>query len=271
MDAALREMDGDFREVTVDEIAHYQQHGWVKLARFIPMGHIESLLAYAKENMGEKGDRNAPPKAFAYFNPLTIRGLDKPIFDPVIRHVGRNARALMARKTDVGVRYFTDFYNVKLPQDDSNETGGQGKSDWHQDYAAAASDRSGGMVFWIALDHLLPEKGTMAFLNGSHRFGAMGHFTTYGKDNNLIDSYPELLDSCSSSGEQTYEPGDVTVHSNLTVHAAGINITTGPRWTYTVIVNPADACWTGGPADAFDTAGLQYLKPMDDVRFPVIG
>lgn len=260
-----------YRAVTPEEIAHYQQHGWVKLKAFVPQADVEALLAYAKEHMGEKGDRNAPPKAFAYFNPLTIRGVGKPIFDPVIHHCGRGARALMARKADVGVRYFTDYFNVKLPADEASETGGKGITDWHQDYAANPSDRSGGQVFWIALDHLPPEKGTMAFLNGSHRFGAMGHFTTYGKGKSLVDCYPELLDQCDSSGYLNYEPGDVTVHSNLTVHAAGINITDGPRWTYTVIVNPADACWTGGPADAFKTDGLTYLKPMDDERFPVIG
>ena len=44
-----------------------------------------------------------------------------------------------------------------------------------------------------------------------------------------------------------------------------------PRWTYIVILNPADACWTGGPADAFKTDGLTLYKELDDTRFPVIG
>ena len=126
------------------------------------------------------------------------------------------------------------------------------------------------MVFWMALSDLTPEKGTMAFLNGSHRFGVMGHYATYGKGN-LLDSYPELVDECTSSGNLSYEAGDVTVHSNMTVHSAGANLTDSPRWTYIVIVNPADACWTGGPADAFRTDGLTLHQPMDDGRFPVIG
>jgi hypothetical protein len=36
-------------------------------------------------------------------------------------------------------------------------------------------------------------------------------------------------------------------------------------------VNPADACWNGGPADAFQTEGLTLHKELDDERFPVIG
>ncbi len=259
------------RAVTPEEIAHYQLHGWVKLNAFVSPDHVAALLAHAKEHMGEAGDRNAPPKAFDYFNPLTIRGVGKPIFDDVIRHCGRGARALMARKKEVGVRFFTDNFAAKLPSATKGDHGGKGQTDWHQDYAAAGADRAGGMVFWIALDDLMPDKGTMRFLNGSHRYGPMGHYTTYGPGRTLLDDYPELLDHCEDSGNLTYAPGDVTVHSNLTVHSAGSNQTDGPRWTYIVIVNPADACWTGGPIDACKTGGLKYLKPMDDGRFPIIG
>jgi ectoine hydroxylase-related dioxygenase (phytanoyl-CoA dioxygenase family) len=177
----------------------------------------------------------------------------------------------MARRVPVGVRYFTDYYAVKLPSKKKKANqGGAASSDWHQDYAASASDRSGGMVFWMALTDLTPEHGTMAFLDGSHRFGVMGHYATYGKGN-LLDSYPELRDSCTNSGYLSYAAGDVTVHSNMTVHCAGTNVTDDPRWTYIVIVNPADACWTGGPADAFKTDGLVLHKELNSELFPVIG
>jgi len=271
MDAVLSEAETRFRDVTPAEIAHYREFGWVKLEKFVPIERVNGLLAIARDKMGEDGDRNAPPEAFSYFNPLTMRGLRDPILGPVIEHVGRSARALMARRAPVGIRYFTDYFAVKLPLKKKKvDQGGAGISDWHQDYAASASDRSGGMVFWMALSDLTPEKGTMAFLNGSHRFGVMGHYATYG-EGNLLDSYPELVDECTSSGNLAYEAGDVTVHSNMTVHSAGANLTDSPRWTYIVIVNPADACWNGGPADAFRTDGLTLHQPMDDGRFPVIG
>lgn len=260
----------EFRAVTAREVAHFKQFGWVKLERFVPADRVEALLAIARERMGEDGDRNAPPEAFSYFNPLTMHGLDHPVLGPVIRHCGQNGRALMARKADIGVRYFSDYYNVKLPSGKKSGRGGNGLTGWHQDYAASGSDRSGALIFWIALDHLPPEKGTMAFLNGSHRFGALGHFSTYGKGD-VLDSYPELLDECSSSGLQSYAPGDVTVHSNMCVHSAGLNETDGPRWTYTVMVSPEDACWNGGSVDAFGTEGLVQYQPFDDVRAPIIG
>lgn len=271
MEAQLAPGIGDFRSVTAEEIDHYKQFGWVKLKQFVPLARVDEMLAMAKDRMGEAGDRNAPPEAFEYFNPLTMRGLDDPVLGPVIEHVGRNARALMARRAPVGIRYFTDYFAVKLPaKNKSAGQGGTGSSDWHQDYAASASDRSGGMVFWLALTDLTPAFGTMAFLSGSHRHGVMGHFTTYGT-RNLLDSYPELLDDCRPTENLSYAAGDVTVHSNMTVHSAGFNVTDQPRWTYIVIVNPADACWNGGPADAFDTTGLRLHEPMDEARFPTIG
>jgi hypothetical protein len=258
-----------FRSVTPEEVAHYHQHGWVKLEKFISIDLINAMVAIAKEKMGEDGDRNAPPEAFSYFNSLTMRGLSHPILGPVIRHCGRSARVLMARKVPIGVRYFTDYYNVKLPSGKRSGRGGNGITGWHQDFAAAGSDRSGTTMFWIALDDLPPEKGTMAFLSGSHRFGVLGHFSTYGKGD-VLDSYPELLEHCTATELLTYAAGDATVHSNLCVHSAGLNITNGPRWTYTIMVSPADACWNGGPVDAFDTKGLVKYKEFDDERCPLI-
>lgn len=269
MDTNLAPTITNFRAVTAEEIAHYRQFGWVKLEKFVPASRVAEILALAKEKMGENGDRDLPPKAFSYFNPLQLRGLEHPVLGPVIENFGRNARTLMGRKAPVGIRYFTDLFGVKLPSKTVSQHGGNGSSGWHQDYAAAASDRSGGMVFWMPLTDMTPDQGTLAFVNGSHRFGVMGHYATYGKGN-LLDAYPELLDECTLTEPLSYSAGDVTVHSNLCVHAAGLNLTDRPRWTYLVIVNPEDACWNGGPADAFDVTGLTLHKEMNDGRFPVI-
>src|SRR5277367_1476891 len=101
MVARLSSVGDGFRVVTPEEIAHYQKFGWAKLETFIPFARVTELLAIAKQKMGEDGDRNAPPEAFTYFNPLTMRGLGDPILGPVIDHVGCNARKLMAGRVDV--------------------------------------------------------------------------------------------------------------------------------------------------------------------------
>src|SRR5579862_7921392 len=111
----MMDVESTGRSVTPEEITHYKQHGWVKLEKFISIELISAMIAIAKDKMGEDGDRNAPPEAFSYFNSLTMRGLGNPVLGPVIRHCARNAKALMARRVPIGVRYFTDYYNIKLP------------------------------------------------------------------------------------------------------------------------------------------------------------
>src|ERR1700730_1137129 len=110
MNAALSEVDANYRDVTPEDVAHYRKFGWVKLPKFVPIAKVDELLTIAKDRMGEEGDRNAPPKSFSYFNPLTMRGLGHPVLGEVIKHCGKNARALMARKAPVGIRYFTDYF-----------------------------------------------------------------------------------------------------------------------------------------------------------------
>jgi hypothetical protein len=270
MDAAPSEIDPIYRDVTPEELEHYRKFGWVKLDKFVPASEVRKILAMAKELKGEDGLKDPPPKGFSYFNPYMLQGLNSPLLRPIVLQAGRAGRVLLSRRAPVGIQYFTDFLAIKLPSENSVDHGGNGSSDWHQDYAASACDRTGGMVFWMALTDMKPELGTMKFLSGSHNYGVMGHYTTHG-EGNLLDSYPELLDDCTDSGQLSYCAGDVTVHSNLCVHGAGANLTADPRWTYIIIVSPADACWTGGPADAFDTAGLTLHKPLDRERFPIIG
>jgi ectoine hydroxylase-related dioxygenase (phytanoyl-CoA dioxygenase family) len=217
--------------------------------------------------MGEDGTTTVNPGKFSFFNSLHIREVGSPIFGPVIRHYAKSAVALRDYSVSAGIRFFGDSFGVKLP---SKRTGGHGRSDWHQDFAAQVSDRSGGLVFWTALVDMPPEMGTMAFLSGSHRHGVMGDYRSYG-GGNLLDVFPDLARDCPRSGYLVLWAGDVTVHSDLCLRAAAQNETDDPRWAYLMQLNPADARWTGAPAISFDTTGLKHLEPLDAARFPVVG
>jgi hypothetical protein len=259
------------RPVTTEEVEHYQTHGWVKLEGFVPPDTTQTLLAIARQRMGADGDSNPPlgPKQ-PFFNPEFAGALTNRALRPLIEGVGRGAKALMRRRPGLEVRYFCDVFAVKLPAAKQTRNAGNGRTYFHQDYVNWGVDRSGGMTFWIALADLVPEAGTMSFVDGSHRLGALGHYRSYRGDADLLDDYPELREQGSMTGPLSYAAGDVTVHSNLTVHGAGTNRTDQPRWAYTVIVNPADVRWNGGPAEAYDTTGMQMLQAFDDERFPII-
>jgi hypothetical protein len=273
VDSLKREivMTESCRAVTADEIAHYREHGWVKLSAFVPPELVAALLATAQAKMGSDGQGNAvSPYRQSFFNPEMTGGPADPQLRPLIDGVGRNARALMERGPRIEARYFGDLFAAKLPVAKETRHPGAGATYFHQDYVNWALDRSGGMTFWIALADFAPESGTMAFLSGSHSTGALGHYRAFG-DGDIFDDFPELRERCPRSEPMTYAAGDATVHSNLTVHGAGENRTGVPRWAYIVMANPSDARWNGAPPEAYDTAGMQHLQPLDDERFPVIG
>jgi hypothetical protein len=258
------------RSVTPAEIAHYREFGWVKLDGFVSSQIVGVLLGIARERMGEDGDSNQPYGLNQpYFNAEYGGGLDLPPVRELIGDIGRSARALMNRRSDVGVRYFSDFFAPKLPSARRTRNAGNGPTSFHQDFITFAVDRSGGMTFWIALEDYGPESGTMSFVSRSHRMGVLGSYHTYG-GGDALDVYPELRD-LELSDPMHYAVGDVTVHSHLTVHGAGANLTDRPRWAYLVLVQPADACWNGAPPEAFDTTGMQPNQLLEGDKFPLIG
>jgi hypothetical protein len=259
------------RAVTAEEIAHYAEHGWAKLPGFLPPATVAALLTMAQAKMGMDGQGNAvSPMQQPFFNPEVAGGPADPQFRPLMGGIGRNAKALMQRSPRIEARYFGDLFAAKLPVAKQTSHPGAGATYFHQDFVNWALDRSGGMTFWIALADLAPESGTMSFLSGSHRFGALGHYRAFG-NGDIFDDFPELREQCALSGPVGYGAGDATVHSNLTVHGAGENRTDAPRWAYIVIANPSDARWNGAPPEAYDPAGMQHLQLLDDeVRFPVI-
>jgi hypothetical protein len=259
------------RAVTAEEVAHYEEKGWVQLKRFISAEMIATMLTKAKELMGEDGDSN-PPYGIdqPYFNAFAASGYNDPRVRPVFDGIGQASKALMNRKSDAGVRLFNDFFAPKLPAAKKTRNQGNGPTSFHQDFITFAVDRSGGMTFWIPLEPYGPQAGTMSFLNGSHKLGVLGNYTSYdGRD--IRDVWPELRE-CEESPQITYELGDVTVHTHFTVHGAGANMLDRPRWAYLVLPQPADARWNGAPPEAFDPAAhaMTPYGKFPDEAFPII-
>jgi len=145
---------------------------------------------------------------------------------------------------------------------------GNGPTAFHQDFITFAVDRSGGLSFWFPLESYGPDAGTMSFVNGSHRAGVLGDYTAYG-DGDALDVFPELRE-LEMSDPMTYDVGDITVHTHLTVHGSGPNTLDRPRWAYLVVTQPADVCWNGSPCPNFSAKGLKQWKPLGDDRFPII-
>src|SRR3546814_1289356 len=171
------------------------------------------------------------------------------------------------QKTAYDMR-ISDWSSDVCSSDLESRHGGNGPTAFHQDFITFAVDRSGGMTFWFPIEAYGPESGTMSFVNGSHRLGVMGDYTTYG-DGDALTAFPELQDLEMSEPMQ-YEVGDITVHTHLTIHGAGENRTERPRWSWILVAQPEDVCWNGSPCPNFDHSTMKSWAPMGGERFPVI-
>lgn len=268
-------LEAPCRIVTPEEIEHFHEFGWVQLKRFVDPSVLGRMFERARELMGDDADSNGPPVAegVKYFNPQRSGGPSDPVMRPLLDEVGKSASLLLnRRKADgsrVAVRYYSDFFVPKLPAAKQSRHGGNGPTAYHQDFITFAVDRTGGMTFWFPLEAYGPEAGTMSFVNGSHQVGVLGDYTTYG-GGDALDAFPELRDR-QMSDPITYELGDITVHTHLTIHGAGPNLMDRPRWAYLLVTQPEDVCWNGSPCPNFDTSGMAPWAPLNDERFPVIG
>ena len=279
MEDALGLQSTPCRSVTADEVDHLHELGWVKLAGFVDPDVIRAMLDLARDVMGDDADSN-PMSPFLeaavaegragleYFNAQRSSGLEHAVLRPLIHEVGKSA-AQLQRRAGVGARYYQDLFVPKLPSSKESRHGGNGPTAFHQDFITFAVDRSGGMTFWFPLEAYGPDAGTMSFVNRSHRAGVLGDYTTYGGLDSL-EVFPELR-ALEQSEPMTYEVGDITVHTHLTVHGAGPNLMDRPRWAYILITQPGDVCWNGSPCPNFSTKRMTQWEGLGDERFPVIG
>ena len=272
------------RPVTSEEIEHLDELGWVQLKAFVDPEVVGRVLELARQAMGDDADGNPIPPGFEraaadgefgldYFNAHLSFGMSNPVLRPLLDDVGKSARLLQRRfiapGEPMGVRHYSDFFAPKLPSATKSLHRGNGPTAFHQDFITFSVDRSGGLTFWFPLESYGPDAGTMSFVNGSHRYGVLGDYTTYG-DRDALEVFPEL-GALAISDPITYELGDITVHTHLTVHGAGANVTDRPRWAYIVVTQPADACWNGSPCPNFSTKRMTQWEGLGDERFPVIG
>jgi hypothetical protein len=264
------DFDSEIRDVTQDELVHYRKNGWVKLERLFAPSIAEELLARAKARMG------SDPSSVSRTDP-TSRTSDQFMcysrWDGCSYHDdwicalshSRPFARIATRLMRESVRFYFDQMFVKIP------AGKMGmETPWHQDLPHHPFDRQGALGIWAALVDCPSEKGSMRFLNGTHRAGLFGRFSNRTDGVSLIDENPWLLDEYEISPPLDLQPGDVTVHDFAVIHYAPANITASPRWVYLSQWAPAAALYTGAPNHRTVDLGLEIDKPLLHERFPVI-
>lgn len=286
--AAISEMSvrqGGIRAVSGEEISFFQEHGWAFLPGLVDRQLCTAMLERGKPELaraqGEAGkwsqstedvlERMANLGAAGSDSVTEIgqwvewRGAVRALHDPAFTRVGLdpvmggNAQHLLGR--DKQMQVFHDMFVCKRPDGVSTATG------WHQDFGHFPFDRN-ALTFWIALDEIRPDQGPVRFFSGSHRRGMLGRIDPLNQVD-IIDEYPEIAEM-ELSPAWHMQPGDCTVHHAMTVHGAGANLRSDPRWSYLITYFPVDARYNGMPSHDADGYGLKVGHPIDHPTFPKV-
>jgi hypothetical protein len=264
------------RDVTDAEIAFYQENGWVSAPGLIPAelasGMRESvastvLEADAAHSAGHVSDsRRVHDRADRrdWHFPARDHGLEPFRSLAYSTEIGHNAQRLIGR--GVPINYHADLLAIKMPEGHV----ASGPTGFHQDWVNFPFDRTGFLTFWIALDEIPPERGSMRFLSRSQEAGPLGKMGLL-SGAEVTDYYPDLTARYELSPPLHMRAGDATIHNGLVVHGAPPNSTDQPRWTYIISYHPGDTCYTGAPHHIFSPdLGLEVGKPIKHERFRVV-
>ena len=96
----------------------------------------------------------------------------------------------------------------------------------HQDLNYWGFDAVGQHVTaWIALSEVTDENGAMHFVRGSHRWGNVDHYDTFGADN-ILSRGQEVTVAHDPADEVVValSPGEMSLHDGLMVHGSGPNV-----------------------------------------------
>jgi ectoine hydroxylase-related dioxygenase (phytanoyl-CoA dioxygenase family) len=268
------------REVTDDEVAFYQENGWVLLRELISPELAAEALETVKTTMEEapsvervrsmtQDGHKTQIADIAQWRDWHFLGRDDHIepFRSIAysKEIGRNAQKFLGR--DVPINYHADMMAVKMPAGEK----ASGPTGFHQDWVNFPFDRVGFHTFWFALDEITPEMGAMRFYEGSHQAGPLGKTLVDGSRLPVDEYYADIATRYPLSDPIHLNPGDATVHNGMVVHGAPENSTDKLRWVFLCSYHPADTCYTGAPHHIFSPdLGMEIGKPIKHDLFPPI-
>ncbi|HET6954153.1 MAG TPA: phytanoyl-CoA dioxygenase family protein [Acidimicrobiales bacterium] len=266
------------RAITGDEVAHFRDHGWVRLDQLISPDLAAELLGRAKTIMGPDATEHvARPGIDSPTNPWQDRHNiveDDRCFASVglSAEMGANAQRLMRRT--VGVLLYNNALAVKIGSQQGSSAPASDPTGFHQDGGGYPMDRCGVISFWIALDHLTAEMGTPRYVDRSHHLGPLGNMNRGGElQGSLFDVYPELREM-TVTAPMELRPGDAAAHAMYTLHDAPANEGDRPRWAFLVRYLASDTIYTAAKTNSQATlrkitqAGLVAGEPFGGPQYP---
>lgn len=117
---------------------------------------------------------------------------------------------------------------------------------------------------WIALEDATLENGCLCFLPGSHKLARYDNVFLRDEFGAIFDIYPEMKNI--QPVHAVMRAGDCSFHNGLTVHGAGVNMTTGRRMAMSCAYMPDGAVFNGQQNILPDSyfAKLRVGDPLDN-------
>lgn len=163
------------------------------------------------------------------------------------------------------------------------EPGTENRTRWHNDLPYWPTRGSQIMSFWVALDPVSVDSGSLEFVKGSHLWDTWYQPETFGKTKGHGEyernpNYVDIPDIEATRDEYEIvtwdlEPGDVYAFHAMTVHGAGGNNRNDVRRRgYTIRYTGDDAVYDEriGTNENLRTDQLRDGDPLDSNRFPVV-
>lgn len=215
----------DPRVLTREQVAAYNQHGYVKQIRIfdevamaVHRRFFDDLLA---RTLAEGGNSysiiSAHMKYGAVYDLLTHPGIVACVKDILGEDV-----------IGWGAHYF-----CKLPHD-------QKVVSWHQDASFWPLTPSKTVTVWLAIDDADRENACMRFIAGSHH---LGHLTYRMSENAEQSVLNQTVDNPEQFGEVVYnelKAGEISLHSDLLLHGSEANRSSRRRCGLTLRYCAAD-------------------------------
>jgi ectoine hydroxylase-related dioxygenase (phytanoyl-CoA dioxygenase family) len=235
----MGQREGAEYRLAAGERERFESEGWVHLAGVLDESELREIEVvyerFLRREIAVPGrdfcdmsaDYEKPVESYSIVNVMLPRRYFPALRDNVYE---RRAASIAAQLCGPGMELDYDQLVAKRPRKDD------AVFHWHQDLAYwPVTDDSRTASFWLALDDTSEANGCLRFVSGSHREARLReHRPVLGdrsKSHTLVAQVDEARERIVSA---QIRRGDVTVHSERTIHGSAGNRTSGWRRGYVV-------------------------------------
>jgi len=143
--------------------------------------------------------------------------LSRPLHQDLVYKLANHEKILGIVEDVIGPRYccWSAHLFCKLPGDPTTQP-------WHQDAGFWPLTESRALTVWLAFDDVDASNSSVTFVQGSHRLGRLPWQTTGSTHHLLTQEIPDV-DLLGRKIQTVLRAGEVSVHSDLTIHGSSGN------------------------------------------------